>query len=131
MPLKFSVGGNQGLNIFAAGSPTSQRICCLTLAPVAGAPVLATIGPWVTVRGECKCRYWYRADTSQIVSHLHGRLLAALSHEVVGQFRQQAEYFVASAVLRRYGFRVIDQQQHAHRLPIGNPHPLRAREIWV
>jgi uncharacterized repeat protein (TIGR01451 family) len=34
-PVKFSLGGNQGLNIFAAGSPSSVQISCSTSAPIA------------------------------------------------------------------------------------------------
>lgn len=34
VPVKFSLGGDQGLNIFAAGFPASQRIACDTGAPI-------------------------------------------------------------------------------------------------
>jgi hypothetical protein len=34
VPIKFSLGGNQGLNIFAAGYPASQSKSCSTGAPV-------------------------------------------------------------------------------------------------
>src|SRR6185295_9418541 len=34
VPLKFSLGGNQGLAIFATGYPTSVAIQCSTLAPI-------------------------------------------------------------------------------------------------
>ena len=34
IPVKFSLNGNQGLNIFAAGSPLSQAIVCNSGAPV-------------------------------------------------------------------------------------------------
>jgi hypothetical protein len=34
IPVKFSLGGNKGLNIFAAGYPFSQRITCDTSAPL-------------------------------------------------------------------------------------------------
>jgi hypothetical protein len=33
VPVKFSLGGNRGLNIFAAGYPQSQNISCMTTAP--------------------------------------------------------------------------------------------------
>ena len=33
-PVKFSLGGNQGFNIFAAGSPSSVQINCSTSAPI-------------------------------------------------------------------------------------------------
>ena len=35
VPIKFSLSGNKGLNIFAAGSPASQPISCSTTAPTA------------------------------------------------------------------------------------------------
>jgi hypothetical protein len=43
VPVKFSLGGNQGTNIFAAGYPKSQQItpCNTTGAPVDGAPATA------------------------------------------------------------------------------------------
>lgn len=34
IPVKFSLGGNQGLNIFAAGYPASQQISCSSSAPI-------------------------------------------------------------------------------------------------
>jgi hypothetical protein len=34
IPVKFSLAGNQGLNIFAAGSPTSQKITCDSSDPI-------------------------------------------------------------------------------------------------
>jgi hypothetical protein len=34
VPVKFSLSGNKGLSIFAAGSPASQPISCSTSAPV-------------------------------------------------------------------------------------------------
>ncbi len=34
VPVKFSLGGNYGLNIFAAGSPASQKIACDSAAPL-------------------------------------------------------------------------------------------------
>jgi hypothetical protein len=34
VPLKFSLGGNQGLAVFAAGFPKSRQVQCNTLSPV-------------------------------------------------------------------------------------------------
>jgi hypothetical protein len=34
IPVKFSLGGDQGLSIFASGSPASSRIACDTSAPL-------------------------------------------------------------------------------------------------
>ena len=42
IPVKFSLGGDQGLNIFAAGYPKSQTIACDTTAPVDGIEVTVT-----------------------------------------------------------------------------------------
>jgi hypothetical protein len=43
-PVKFSLGGNQGLNIFAAGSPSSLQISCSTSAPIADVEETETAG---------------------------------------------------------------------------------------
>jgi hypothetical protein len=42
IPVKFSLGGNRGLGILAAGSPRSQRIDCATNAPVGAAATAAS-----------------------------------------------------------------------------------------
>ena len=34
IPIKFSLAGDQGLDVFAVGSPTSQKVDCQTLAPI-------------------------------------------------------------------------------------------------
>jgi hypothetical protein len=44
IPVKFSLGGNQGLNIFAANSPTSQAVACDSLAPVDEIETTVTAG---------------------------------------------------------------------------------------
>jgi hypothetical protein len=41
--MSFSLGGNRGLNIFAAGSPSSRRIDCATLAPLGASEPTATV----------------------------------------------------------------------------------------
>lgn len=43
-PVKFSLGGNQGLNIFAAGSPSSVQINCSSSAPIADVEETETAG---------------------------------------------------------------------------------------
>ena len=43
-PVKFSLGGNQGLNIFAAGSPSSGQITCDTNDPIAPVEETETAG---------------------------------------------------------------------------------------
>ncbi|MEX2136624.1 MAG: PxKF domain-containing protein [Chloroflexota bacterium] len=44
VPLKFSLGGNRGLAIFAPGSPSSQPVTCDTGAPYDGVEVTVTAG---------------------------------------------------------------------------------------
>ena len=44
MPVKFSLGGDQGLNIFEAGYPKSQTIPCASTAPVDGIEETVTAG---------------------------------------------------------------------------------------
>lgn len=43
-PVKFSLGGDQGLNIFAAGSPSSVQINCSSSAPIATVEETETAG---------------------------------------------------------------------------------------
>jgi uncharacterized repeat protein (TIGR01451 family) len=43
-PVKFSLGGDQGLNIFAAGSPNSVQISCNTSDPIAPVEEIETAG---------------------------------------------------------------------------------------
>ena len=40
-PLKFGLGGDEGLNVLASGSPTSQQISCTTGVPVGAAAATA------------------------------------------------------------------------------------------
>src|SRR6185503_6257475 len=44
VPVKFSLGGNQGVNIFAAGYPKSQSIACDWTADVDGIETTVTAG---------------------------------------------------------------------------------------
>ncbi len=44
IPVKFSLGGNQGLNIFAPGSPSSGQIACATGAPLDAIQTTVTAG---------------------------------------------------------------------------------------
>ena len=43
-PVKFSLGGNQGLNIFAAGSPLSVQVTCDTNMPISAVEEVLTAG---------------------------------------------------------------------------------------
>jgi hypothetical protein len=44
IPVKFSLGGNKGLDIFAAGFPVSQEIACSDGAPERGIEQTVTAG---------------------------------------------------------------------------------------
>src|SRR5205814_1333048 len=44
VPVKFSLGGNQGLNIFAAGYPKSQTVACASGAPTDDVEQTVTAG---------------------------------------------------------------------------------------
>lgn len=45
IPITFSLGGDRGLNIFAPGSPSSQRVNCMTGAPIgASSPASSSLG---------------------------------------------------------------------------------------
>ena len=44
IPIKFSLSGNQGLNVLAPGSPTSQQVNCATLAPIGPAQPVTSNG---------------------------------------------------------------------------------------
>src|SRR5262249_57138183 len=44
IPIKFSLGGNSGLDIFAAGSPASQLVDCNTEAPLNSIEATDTAG---------------------------------------------------------------------------------------
>lgn len=65
-PVKFSLGGNQGLNIFAAGSPSSVQISCNTSDPVAPVEETETAGSsslaYDAVSGQYK--YVWKTESS-------------------------------------------------------------------
>jgi hypothetical protein len=61
VPLVFSLGGNKGLNIFPAGSPSSVEIDCDSGAPI-GAPEAALPGGGLTYSADT-ARYTYRWRT--------------------------------------------------------------------
>jgi hypothetical protein len=44
IPVKFSLGGDQGLDIFAAGSPSSRQIACDTGPPLDAIEATVTAG---------------------------------------------------------------------------------------
>jgi hypothetical protein len=62
-PVKFSLGGNQGLNIFAAGSPSSVQISCVSGDPVAPVEETETAGSSSLSYDSATDRYKYTWKT--------------------------------------------------------------------
>jgi uncharacterized repeat protein (TIGR01451 family) len=58
-PVKFSLGGNQGLNIFAASSPASVQISCSTTAPISPVEETETAGNSSLTYDAASDRYKY------------------------------------------------------------------------
>ena len=58
-PVKFSLGGNQGLNIFASGSPSSVQITCDTNLPVSAVEETETAGNSFLTYDASTDRYKY------------------------------------------------------------------------
>lgn len=57
IPISFSLGGNRGLNIFTAGSPSSQQANCSTWAPL-GVATPATLSPGLSFQNGNYYMYW-------------------------------------------------------------------------
>ncbi len=76
VPVRFSLTGNQGLNIFAAGSPTIQFISCTTSAPI-GSPT-TTIAKSLTYNSRTD-QYTYQWKTSKNWDHKCGILQIQLN----------------------------------------------------
>jgi hypothetical protein len=66
VPVKFSLGGNQGLGIFAAGSPISQQVSCSTSAPISDLEETGTAGSSELTYDVSTDRYTYvwKTETS-------------------------------------------------------------------
>ncbi len=62
-PVKFSLGGNQGLNIFATGSPSSVQISCSTNDPIANVEETETAGQSSLSYDAASDRYKYTWKT--------------------------------------------------------------------
>jgi uncharacterized repeat protein (TIGR01451 family) len=58
-PVKFSLGGNQGLNIFASGSPGSVQITCDTNLPISAVEEIETAGSSFLTYDATSDRYKY------------------------------------------------------------------------
>jgi hypothetical protein len=59
IPVKFGLGGDRGLNIFASGSPSSQAIACDTLAPQGTVTETVTAGGSSLSYSPASNRYTY------------------------------------------------------------------------
>jgi Tol biopolymer transport system component len=57
LPIKFSLSGNKGLNIFAPNSPSSQQANCSTWAPI-GASTPTSASPGLLFNGGQYTYYW-------------------------------------------------------------------------
>ena len=68
VPLRFSLAGNQGLNIFAAGYPSSVQIACDTSAPVESDVPTSTAGSSSLVyeSGTDRYLYMWKTETSWV-----------------------------------------------------------------
>ena len=62
-PVKFSLGGNQGLNIFAAGSPSSIQISCNSSDPILPVEEIETAGQSSLSYDSASDRYKYTWKT--------------------------------------------------------------------
>ena len=62
-PVKFSLGGNQGLNIFAAGSPSSVQVSCSSGVPVSPVEETETAGQSSLSYDAASDRYKYTWKT--------------------------------------------------------------------
>lgn len=65
VPVSFSLGGNQGLDVFAAGYPKSQTITCGSTDPVDGVEQTVTAGSSVLSYDDSTARYTYVWKTSK------------------------------------------------------------------
>ena len=62
-PVKFSLGGNQGLNIFAAGSPSSVQVSCASGVPISDVEETETAGQSSLSYDAASDRYKYTWKT--------------------------------------------------------------------
>ncbi len=56
-PIRFSLGGNRGLNIFASGSPSSRQVACPAGSPIGGSAP-ATLSPGLFYQAGQYTMYW-------------------------------------------------------------------------
>jgi uncharacterized delta-60 repeat protein len=65
VPVKLSVGGYQGMNLFAAGSPSSQAVSCSTSAPMDAVEQTVTAGSSTLTYDAASQRYTYAWKTDK------------------------------------------------------------------
>lgn len=65
IPVKFSLAGNQGLGIMAAGSPYSQQVNCSTSAPIADVEATETSGGSTLTYDAASDQYSYNWKTEK------------------------------------------------------------------
>jgi uncharacterized repeat protein (TIGR01451 family) len=82
-PVKFSLGGNQGLNIFASGSPSSVQISCSTSDPVATVEETETAGQSSLSYDAATDRYKYTWKTENSWKNTCRQLTVTLSDGTV------------------------------------------------
>jgi hypothetical protein len=90
VPVKFSLGGNQGLAIFAAGFPVALEVDCTTGVPAASSPTTNPGGSGLTF-DEASQQYVYVWKTDRswagTCRRLVVRLMDGTMHEATFQFR--------------------------------------------
>jgi YVTN family beta-propeller protein len=79
VPVKFSLGGNQGLNIFEAGYPKSQQIACDSTSPVDGIEETVTAGSSSLSYDSSTGTYTYVWKTEKIWANTCRQLVVKLN----------------------------------------------------
>ena len=91
VPISFTLDGNQGQNVLAAGSPTSQQVNCSTLAPIGPEQATRSVFGLGLIRIPFVDLYLYLWDTSRswdnTCRRLHVRLNDGTDHTAVFRFR--------------------------------------------
>jgi hypothetical protein len=78
VPIKFSLSGNQGLNIFASGYPVSQKITCASNSPVDAVEETATSGSSSLSYNAATDRYTYIWKTDKAWANSCRQLIVKL-----------------------------------------------------
>ncbi|NJC68758.1 S8 family serine peptidase [Planosporangium thailandense] len=78
VPIKFGLGGDQGLGIFAAGAPQLQPTTCDTWAPKGGLKPTATPGASTLTYDPVTRQYQYNWKTDKSLANSCGRLEVTL-----------------------------------------------------